>query len=55
MWAAFHGAWEVLAIGAIVAPLAVLAESGAATGPAIVAPLAVLAEPGAAAGPAVVA
>ena len=43
MWASFQGAWEILAIGAIVAPLAVLAEIGAAASPAVCALLAVLA------------
>ena len=53
--ASFNGAWEVLALGAGVAVLAVLADAGAATCRAFGAPLAVLAEAGAAAGPALLA
>ena len=41
LWAAFHGAREVLALGAGVARFAVLAEFGAATRRASGAPLAV--------------
>ena len=52
MWAAFHGARKVLALGADVAVRAVLAEVGATAGPALVALLAVLAESRAAAVPA---
>ena len=55
MWAAFYGAWEVLALGAGAAMLAVLAYPGTATGPAMAAILAVLAYPGTATGPAMAA
>ena len=55
LWAAFHGAREVLALGAVAALLAVLAEPGAAAGPASMALLAVLAEAGAATRPAILA
>ena len=50
MWAAFHGAWEVLALGAGVALLAVLAKADAAARRTDGAPLAVKADAGAAAG-----
>ena len=53
--ASFNGAWEVLALGAGVAVLAVLADAGAATCRAFGAPLAVLADAGAATGPALLA
>ena len=43
LWTAFYGAREVLALSAVVALLAVLADAVATTIPAIGAPLAVLA------------
>ena len=49
LWAAFHGAWEVLALGAGAAMPAVLANPGSATDPAMAALLAMLADAGAAA------
>ena len=49
LWAAFHGAWEVLALGAMAAPLAVGALAGAAARRAMLALLAVFTENGAAA------
>ena len=52
MWAAFHGAREVLAFCAGVALFAVEAQAGAAAGLTLVALLAVLAEAGAATRPA---
>ena len=55
MWAAFDGAWEVLAFRTRVTQLAVEAEVGAAARRAVGAPLAVEADAGAAARPAVVA
>ena len=55
LWTAFHGARKVLALGALVAPRAVLAEAGAAARPTLIALLAVLADACAAAGPASVA
>ena len=55
MRAPFIGGWEVLALGAVGASLVVLAEAGAATGPATIALPAVLAEAGATAGPAMIA
>ena len=55
MWAAFHGAREVLTLGAIVAILAMGAEAGAAALRASGAPRAVLAASGAAALSAIVA
>ena len=39
LWAAFNCAWEVLTLGATVAPLAVLAKAGAST---LLAPLTLL-------------
>ena len=55
LWAAFHGAREVLALGAGAAHFAVLADAGAAACRAFGALLAVLAEDGAATGTAVMA
>ena len=55
MWAAFHGAWEVLALGAIVAVLTMHAKAVAATGLALMAYIPVLADAGATTRPASVA
>ncbi len=52
LWAAFHGARKVLALGALGALLAVEAEVGAAARSANLALFAMLAESGAAARPA---
>ena len=49
LWAAFHGAWEVLAFCTFGALLAVGAEAGAAARRALVAPLSVEAKADAAA------
>ena len=49
LWAAFDGAWKVLALGAIEAQLTVEAEAGAAARRAMAALLAVEADAGAAA------
>ncbi len=46
MWAAFHGAWEVLAFRARVANLVVEADAGTATRFAVTTPRAVLAKAG---------
>ena len=44
MWATLHGAWEVLALSAVAPLFVMLAEDGAAAGPAVLALPVVLAE-----------
>ena len=47
LWTAFYNAWEVLALGAIVAVLIVHTKAGAATGLALIAYIPMLADAGA--------